>query len=165
MSILVRPAQPSTRVSQLVFFLPNHKRVVLLPCLPRPLHVRQNETEVCDVLIAALSQMLKDREAPSSSHASCNGPVAREEAAPAAQGEASGGEGGEGEAEQCVLPEDRQRAIELLREGEASVLRFCLAWVEVRRDMVAVRVGPMTCFFIFVGDGAPEEFSYSFPPM
>lgn len=89
------------------------------------------------MLIAALSQMLRDREGPSSSHTSSNGPVAREEAAaPAAQGDASGGEGvgEEGRADRCVLPEDRQRAIELLREGEASVLRFCLAWVEVSKD-------------------------------
>eukprot|EP00752_Nemacystus_decipiens_P012039 g10674.t1 len=93
----------------------------------------RNETEVCDVLVAALSQMLKDREGPSSSHASGNGPVGREEAAPAAETEASDGGGEEGRAGRCVLPEDRQRAIELLRLGEASVLRFCLAWVEEHR--------------------------------
>lgn len=97
---------------------------------------------MCDVLIAALSQMLKDREDPSSSHASCNGPVPREEAASEAPGEASGGEGEEGRAERCVLPEDRQRAIELLREGEASVLRCCLAWVEVSKGTYGDRHGP-----------------------
>lgn len=90
------------------------------------------------MLIAALSQMLKDREVPSSSHASGDGSVGRERAASGAspaEGAASGGEGEEGRAGPgVVLPEDRQRAIELLREGEASVLRCSLAWVEVGED-------------------------------
>eukprot|EP00903_Cladosiphon_okamuranus_P007725 g7485.t1 len=97
----------------------------------------RNEAEVCEVLIAALSQMLKDREGPSSSHASHNGPVPPQEPAPASHGEASRVQGEEGRAELGVLPEDRPRAIELLREGEASVLRFCLGWVEEHRLLMA----------------------------
>lgn len=119
--------------------------VASLPPTIRPLNAK-NEAEVCDVLIAALSQMLKDREgAPlTDTSTSCNGPVVGEEKAtssssrsstPAGQGEVSRGEveGEERGAERCIMPEDRQRAVELLREGEASVLRFCLSWVEVSR--------------------------------
>lgn len=81
--------------------------------------------------------MLKDREGPSSDQESCNGPVL--ETAPAREGGGVDGEGGgEGEGQEerevrWVLPEDRRKAVELLRKGEERVLRSCLEWVEVRR--------------------------------
>ncbi|CAM9615510.1 unnamed protein product [Pylaiella littoralis] len=100
----------------------------------------RNEAEVCEGLCAALSEMLKVRQEGglSSSSSSSNGPVAQAQegrtatttnAPPLAPGggEVEGTEGGPG---RSVLPEDRRRAVELLREGEERVLRFCLDWVE-----------------------------------
>lgn len=74
------------------------------------------------MLCAVLAGMLKDREGPSSSHASCNGPVGggRDEAAR--------------EQGRRVLPEERRRAVELLRKGEENVTRFCLERVEVGHE-------------------------------
>lgn len=91
----------------------------------------QNEAEVCDVLCAALAGMLKDREGPSSSHASCNGPV-------------GGGRDEEARGQdRRVLPEERRRAVELLRKGEENVTRFCLEWVEVGHEAAGGREGAL----------------------
>lgn len=97
-----------------------------------PLSAR-NEAEVCDVLCAALARMLKDREAPSLEHVSCNGP-SRGIPATAAADQDGGGELQEQEAvARMVSSEDRKRAAELVRSGEERVVRLCLELVEAHR--------------------------------
>lgn len=103
----------------------------------------QNEAAVVDVLWNALADMLKEREGPSTAHASCNGPVSREAQAsnmPPDPNNETGREGGEeeGGAERTIVPEDRSAAAELLRKGEQRVLQKCLDWVEVRRHFAWV---------------------------
>ncbi|CAM9302151.1 unnamed protein product [Ascophyllum nodosum] len=94
---------------------------------------RRNEAEVCDVLCGALAGMLKDREGPCSTQASSNGPMREPQVASAAALEGrDAGEDQEEEVTRVVLPEDRKKAVELLRMGEERVLRKCLEWVEVR---------------------------------
>ena len=96
-------------------------------------HHGQNEAEVCDVLCGALAGMLKDREGPCSTQASSNGPMREPQVASAAALEGrDAGEDQEEEVTRVVLPEDRKKAVELLRMGEERVLRKCLEWVEVR---------------------------------
>ncbi|CAM9227113.1 unnamed protein product [Ectocarpus sp. 13 AM-2016] len=99
----------------------------------------RNEAAVVDVLWNALAGMLKDREGPSTAHASCNGPVSREAQAshtPPNPNNETGREGGgeEGGAERTIVPEDRSAAAELLRKGEQRVLQKCLDWVEDYRS-------------------------------
>ncbi|CAM9509992.1 unnamed protein product [Laminaria digitata] len=104
-----------------------------------PLSAR-NEAEVCDVLHDALARMLKDREAPSSNHVSCNGPSSgtpTSTATAAAAGRDGGGELQEQEAvARWVSSEDRKRAAELVRSGEERVLQLCLELVEAHRTQL-----------------------------
>ena len=91
----------------------------------------QNEAEVCDVLCTALAQMLKDREAPSSKYASCNGPASGHSAATGRDG---GGLQEQEAVARWVSSAERKRAAELVRSGEERVLQLCLELVEVRRE-------------------------------
>lgn len=140
------------------------------------LHLIQNEAEVCDVLCAALARMLEERSAPSS-QPYCNGPIRgdprrdttpptdtsdgsgpiaggeiAEEAATVPDGEGSRGGGGGGT--RWILPEDRRKAVELLKKGEERVLRLSLERVEVRWMTAFSRSGVFRVVGVSGGAGA-----------